>query len=248
MRPPKVLAAAVLRRILSPFVPSRKMLPFMFWLQGISTDDDPYMASMGRFCRQGQNAVDIGANVGFYTYTLSKRFLRVYAFEINDEITGWIKQYGAKNIELVECGISSVAGTARLHLPVTQGLTISGYGTLHRNILPEADSYVEKECRLAPLDDFAIEGIGFMKIDVEGHEMEVLKGAAKTIAGSRPVILIEVRTMNEVEVDDWFMALDYRQCRFDLQDHLAVVNGFLPSTGDCLYVPSERLAEVGLEH
>jgi hypothetical protein len=54
--------------------------------------------------------------------------------------------------------------------------------------------------------------------------------------------------MNEVEVDDWFMALDYRQCRFDLQDHLAVVNGFLPSTGDCLYVPSERLAEVGLEH
>jgi hypothetical protein len=87
-----------------------------------------------------------------------------------------------------------------------------------------------------------------MKIDVEGHEMEVLKGAAKTIAGSRPVILIEVRTMNEVEVDDWFMALDYRQCRFDLQDHLAVVNGFLQSTGDCLYVPSERLAEVGLEH
>jgi FkbM family methyltransferase len=222
------------------------MLPFMFWLNRISTERDPYLADLDRFCGSAGTAVDIGANVGFYTYPLSKRCRRVHAFEINDEITGWIKQYNAENIELVNCGLSSTAGPAKLHLPVTHGLALVGYGTLHRDILPKADAYVEKECRIALLDDFGIVGVDFMKIDVEGHEMEVLRGAAKTIAQSRPIILVEVRTINERTVDDWFSALDYRQCRYDAQNRLVVLSEFLPSTGDCLYVPSERLAQLGL--
>jgi FkbM family methyltransferase len=246
MRSPKALAAAVVRRIVCPFVPPRKMLPFMCWLNRMSTDYDPYIAHLDLFSAADRNAVDIGANVGFYTYILSERFRRVFAFEINDEITGWIKQYDSGNIELADCGLSSAKGTAKLHLPVTRGYTISGYGTLHPNTLPEADRYIEKICRISPLDDSSIEDIGFIKIDVEGHELEVLKGAAKSIARSRPAILVEVRTFNEIAVDDWFKHLDYRQCRFDPQDRLVVINGFLPSTGDCLYLPSERLGEFGL--
>jgi FkbM family methyltransferase len=222
------------------------MLPFMFWLNRMGTGYDPYLAHLDQFCRSEGTAVDIGANVGFYTYPLSRRCRSVYAFEINDEITGWIKQYNPGNIELVNCGLSSTTGTTRLHLPVTHGLTLVGYGTLHRDILPEADAYVEKECRIALLDDFGITGVDFMKIDVEGHELEVLKGAFKTIEQSRPIVLIEVRTINERTVDAWFLALDYRQCRYNAQNHLAVLTGFLPSTGDCLYVPSERLAQLGL--
>lgn len=212
----------------------------------MSTDYDPYLAHLNQFCRVAGTAVDIGANVGFYTYPLSKCCRRVHAFEINGEITGWIQQYNPGNIELVNCGLSSTVGIAKLYLPVTQGLTLVGYGTLHRNILPEADAYVEKECRIALLDDFGITGVDFIKIDVEGHEMEVLKGAAKTIEQSRPIILIEVRTINERAVDAWFLARDYLQCRFDSQNHLVVLTGFLPSTGDCLYVPSERLAQLRL--
>ena len=246
MRPPKALAAAVVRRILSPFIPPRKMLPFLFCLYTKSTDYDPYLAHLDQFCGSAGTAVDIGANIGFYTYPLSKRFQRLHAFEINDEITDWIKLYNPGNIELIHCGLSSTAGTASLHLPVTHGLALAGYGTLHRDILPEADAYIEKECRIALLDDFGIMGVDFMKIDVEGHEMEVLKGGAKTIEQSRPIVLIEVRTINERAVDAWFLALDYRQCRFDERDRLIVLSGFLPSTGDCLYVPSERLAQLGL--
>jgi FkbM family methyltransferase len=222
------------------------MLPFLFWLHRTSTDYDPYLAHLDQFCESAGTAVDIGANRGFYTYSLSKRFQHVHAFEINDEITSWIKQYNPGNIELVNCGLSSMAGTAKLHLPVTRGLALVGYGTLHRNILPEADAYVEKECRIALLDDFGIADVDFMKIDVEGHEMEVLKGAVKTIEQSRPIILIEVRTVNERTVGAWFLDRDYRQCRYDAQDRLVVLDGFLPSTGDCLYIPSERLAQLGL--
>ena len=247
MRPPTALAAAVVRRTLSPFVPSRKMLPFMCWLNRIGTDYDPYLAHLDRFRGSAGTAVDIGANVGLYTYPLSKRFRRVYAFEINDEITGWIKQYNPGNIELVPCGLSSMAGAVKLYLPVAHGLRLPGWGTLHRDVLPPEFNCIEKECRVAPLDEFGITGVDFVKIDVEGHEMEVLKGAAKTIEQSRPIVLIEVRTIHERTVEAWFQTRDYRQCRFDPQDRLVLLTGFHPSTGDCLYVPCERLAQLEIE-
>jgi FkbM family methyltransferase len=246
MKSPKKLAAALARRILSPLVPARKMLPFMCWLNGISADYDPYYERINLFYGSARTAVDIGANIGLYTYRFSKRFQHVYAFEMNSEITGWIKQYNPGNIELIQCGLSSQAGTARYYIPVAHGLNLAGYATLHRDILPQADGCVEKECRVAPLDEFAITAVDFMKIDVEGHELEVLKGAAKTIEQSRPVVLIEVQTMNERTVEAWFLALDYRQCRYLPTNQLVVLTEFLPSTGDCLYIPRERLTEFGL--
>ena len=42
------------------------------------------------------------------------------------------------------------------------------------------------------LDDENLENIGFMKIDVEGHEFEGLQGARRTVAANKPVMLIEI--------------------------------------------------------
>jgi FkbM family methyltransferase len=224
------------------------MLPFLCWLHKIAAEYDPYLAHLDWFCGSAGTAIDIGANEGLYTYPLSKRFRRVYAFEINGEITGRIKQYNPGNIELVNCGLSSTAGTATLYLPVAGGRVLSGWGTVHRDVLPAEFEVTERVCRLAPLDEFGITGVDFVKIDVEGHEVEVLKGAARTIEQSRPIVLIEVRTVHERTVEDWFLARDYRQCRFDPRDRLAALTEFVPSVGDCLYVPRERLALLGLAH
>jgi hypothetical protein len=42
------------------------------------------------------------------------------------------------------------------------------------------------------LDDYALDRVGFIKIDVEGHELAVLKGAEATIRGSMPSLLVEI--------------------------------------------------------
>ena len=44
----------------------------------------------------------------------------------------------------------------------------------------------------ARLDDYQLPPVGFIKIDVEGHEEAVLRGAAQTIARNRPVLMIEI--------------------------------------------------------
>ena len=231
-----MLATTVARRMLSPFVPYRKMLPFMYWLHRMDGSCEPELAHLDRIGRSSGTAVDIGAHNGFYTYPLSKSFKRVYAFEINDEITGWIHQYNPGNIEIVHCGLSSSAGVANFYIPVLHGSILSGWGSLDRDNLPEAEEHREKKVRVARLDDFGITNIGFVKIDVEGHEVEVLKGAAATIGESRPTVLIEVRDRNLPAVDSWFLNFSYQRCR------LSDLVGVPGNRENYLYVPNEQLA------
>ena len=227
-------AAGILKRVVSPFVSRRKTLPFLCWINDLAGNSEPELLRLRNLTDASGAAVDIGAAFGWYTYRLSKQFRRVFAFEVNDDVTKWIQQYNPGNIELIHCGLSSTAGTGTFYVPVSQGVPRPGWASFDRNNLPNADSYLEKQVRFAPLDDFNLEHIDFIKIDVEGHEWEVLKGAPRTVAASRPVVLIEVRASNQKDVDSWFAALKYR--KYELQD-LAGVSG---QAGNYIYIPEER--------
>jgi FkbM family methyltransferase len=243
MRSFRALATRAIRRILSPLVPSRMMLPFLYWLQRIDGTCEAELVHLDRFCGSSGAALDIGANEGVYTYRLSKRFARVYAFEINDQLTGWITQYNPGNIEIIHCGLSSTAGMARFYIPVVRGLALAGWGSLETDSMEEASEYQEKELRVARLDDFGITNVGFVKMDVEGHEVEVLKGSAATIGQSRPIVLIEVQDRNLKSVDSWFLDINYRRC--SLEDFLNL-KGNKENIPNYIYVPDERMAELGI--
>ena len=178
-----------------------------------------------------------------YTYRLSKRFTRVYAFEINDELTGWMTQFNPGNIEIIHCGLSSAAGTATFYIPVVRGLALTGWGSLEPSTMTEAPECQQRELKVARLDDFGITNVGFLKMDVEGHEMEVLKGAAATFRQSRPIALIEVQDRNLQNVDSWFLDLSYRRCRLEDVLKLKKNNSNIPNY---IFIPNERLAEFGI--
>jgi FkbM family methyltransferase len=234
------LAAGVARRLLTPFVPARKMLPYTFWLHKLAGAAEPELLHLDEFIAATGTAIDVGANVGFYTYALSRRFKHVYAFEINEGITGPIAQYNPGNIELIYCGLSSSEGTARFYIPVSGGIPQAGWASLYRDNLPGAEKLIERDVRVAPLDEFKISAVDFIKIDVEGHEIEVLKGAAATIEASRPIVLIELKKEHVETVDDWFRNLDYKHCR--LEDF----NDVPGLRSNHIYVPLERLAQFGI--
>lgn len=240
MRSFRALAVAATKRILKPFVPARKMLPFNFWLYRLGGSCEPELLHLDELIGSAGTAIDVGANVGLFTYAFSKRFQRVYSFEINEGITGAIARYNPGNIELIHCGLSSESRTLRFYVPVFRGIPLDGWGSLNRDNLPEAERLVEKDVQVAPLDSFGIKNADFIKIDVEGHEMEVLEGARETISQSRPIVLTELKKQNLSTADAWFEELDYRRCA--LEDLIGVRG----HRSNHIYVPIERLKHFGI--
>ena len=134
-------------------------------------------------------AVDIGANIGLYSYPLSKAFRKVVAFEPVPHCAAILKNYGAANIEVHNVGLSSFDGFLELHIPVHNGVEISGCASFSN--IPGKDGKIITS-PVTTLDRCLLTGVSLMKIDVEGHELEVLKGADVTIKREKPVILIEI--------------------------------------------------------
>jgi FkbM family methyltransferase len=139
--------------------------------------------------RPGMVVADIGANVGLYTYLLAtvvgERGL-VYAFEPNPALFASLetncRTNGVANVRLHNIALGAQDDT----LTLTQARFNSGDSRLSRRGASPASGGVAVQVR--PLDAL-LEGrpLDFVKIDVQGWELEVFKGMRGQLAGSRPL-------------------------------------------------------------
>ena len=93
-------------------------------------------------------------------------------------------------IRVEAVALSSEEGEAQLQMLVDD----PGRSTIEdANVLADEDggAVSELRVRMRRLDDYGLRDVGFIKIDVEGHELQVLRGAASTLRSQRPVLLIE---------------------------------------------------------
>lgn len=137
--------------------------------------------------RTGDAFVDVGANVGAYSVRAASSGMKVYSFEPNPENAKVLRRNAEINhlsVDLFECALGSKEGEARL----------SPNGALSRVSL---DGSVVIPVRT--LDSFDLPRVDLLKVDVEGHEFEVLKGAEKTIARFHPDIIIEMHDWLDAE-------------------------------------------------
>jgi len=137
--------------------------------------------------------LDIGANIGGYSFYLApvaSRFSgRCFAFEPGMQTYNrLIKNIEHKNFIAERIGLSNIVGSGKLYLPPSHGCS-----SLIKQ--PEFDGLKTEPVTLTRLDDYikinTINDIGFIKIDVEGHEFEVIEGAVETIKKFSPLILCE---------------------------------------------------------
>tara|TARA_B100001750_G_C15496852_1_gene594756 strand:- start:1169 stop:1921 length:753 start_codon:yes stop_codon:yes gene_type:complete len=139
-----------------------------------------------------KDSIDIGANKGVFSYLLSKLSSRVHAFEPNPKMYDILKRMGRNNILTYRVALSSKTGFASLLVPMDEKTkTFSNEGaTLSKVNVSGANKSVDVEIKT--LDSYSFDNIGFIKIDVEGYEMEVLKGAVETLKKNKPILLVEL--------------------------------------------------------
>lgn len=147
-------------------------------------------------------ALDIGANKGVYSYALLMLSAGVHAFEPNPKTRRVLQSWAANRVTIHDIALSDNSGEATLFIPIGgKGRYSNQRASLSRE---NADKFGEVHVKTARLDDLNLSNVGFMKIDVEGFEQEVVEGARETLKRERPTMLIEIeerRTKRPIEED-----------------------------------------------
>jgi FkbM family methyltransferase len=141
--------------------------------------------------------LDVGANTGFYSLAAlaAAPAARVHAFEpvshIARALTANVRDNGLSDrVRINTCAVTSRSGRVALHVPDDTW----GNATLSTGGFRGLSGHVENVEAVA-LDDYvaehALDHVELLKIDVEGHEDEVLRGARLLLARQRPAILSE---------------------------------------------------------
>ncbi len=145
---------------------------------------------IGPLIPPGGTCVDAGANVGFYTLHLAKRVGpsgRVFAFEPDPRNASRLRRNVALNafegiVEVTEAAVSDRNGSGTFH---RSDETHSGWGSLASH----AGEISSIEVATTTLDSFLearkIERVDFLKADVEGSEIELLRGAERSLEKRR---------------------------------------------------------------
>jgi FkbM family methyltransferase len=142
----------------------------------------------------GSRVIDVGANIGIYSlpWAAVNADVTVHCFEPNPAVRRRLARNVALNrlaarIRLHTQALSDHAGTATLY-------GSDDMSSLNKGVYTGTGQAVPAEVPLARLDDIVgIEGppVSLMKVDVQGHELEVLRGADAVISHHRPALILE---------------------------------------------------------
>jgi FkbM family methyltransferase len=142
-----------------------------------------------------RHAIDIGANVGMWSWPMSRLFTRVSAFEpLEFHRECFVKNAPSNDrceVKLYDCGLGSKSDLMGMDFNALES------GGAHLKPLAEVTGG-EEPVRIATLDSFPLTEVDFIKIDVEGFEVDVLRGGEQTIRRWKPTIVVEQKPGNGV--------------------------------------------------
>jgi len=165
-----------------------------------------------QLCSSDKIFLDIGAHTGTYTINLANRAKHVYCFEPQQmtyyALCGSVALSNLTNVTCIQSGLGSLdqVGTLTLNIVSNDG----GGSTVHAPTNPAAILKTE-DIKINTLDSYQLDNIGFIKMDVEENELNVLKGAIETLTRSGfPKILFEMNQINEELLQYLTQNLGYR--------------------------------------
>jgi len=130
--------------------------------------------------------LDVGSNDGTSIRMFRRYFPLVKIIAIDPIVT---PRFKLKNVTLIKSAVSEKEGSRTLVTPIVNGKQLTQYSSF---------STIVNEVNFNTIDNLGIDPF-FIKIDVEGAELEVLKGSLNVINKCNPVILVEIQNGNSYE-------------------------------------------------
>ena len=170
------------------------------WIRRHAEQSWPLGALVRRLLQPGQTAVDVGANFGYVTYILAQAVGpngKVYSIEpipaTFDLLQSNMRRLHLNQAVPLNYAVSAEARDAVMEIPFFPDGTPNYYES--KVLAPGAVTNLPTaRVRLRRLSELLkdVPAIHFIKIDAEGHELDVVRGAWEFIQRNRPILLIEV--------------------------------------------------------
>ena len=175
------------RRSWKERIPPRLRLAQRAWRSWL--DGEAELHLIPRLCDPGRWSLDVGANNGVYSWHMARASAGVTAFEPQPRHARFLAAALGPDVAVEQVALSDAGGDVRLRVPRRH--MEDGRATIEPgNALTGFDWY-EITVPRRRLGDYPLPPVGMIKIDVEGHELAVVNGAAALLARDRPNLLIE---------------------------------------------------------
>ncbi len=184
-----------IKGILQMVLPANAYLDFLIWKRGFS---EPELRLIPYLCAKSKITVDVGASDGLFLAPARRYSKHCYAFEprsnAKKDLDFMFRQ--CANVTIEEFALSNYNGEATLQIlnsdewrsTIEKENDLNSQGTIRFVTVP-----------VIKLDDYQFQDeVGFIKIDVEGHEENVLKGSMNIIKKSNPNILVEIEERHNI--------------------------------------------------
>ena len=191
-------------------IDTRSYLEWVLWVYGEYEPDT--QAIIRRYLRPGDVAIDVGANIGIHTMPMSEAVGPrgvVLAVEplpsVRERLERNLALNRAANVRVIAQAASDREGSAQLYPPRADG---GNWGQASLARLGHLDPSAPIEVPLVTLDALVraqgLDRVRLIKIDVEGHDREVMAGALALIDRYHPVLIFEFSPEHTSEIgNDW---------------------------------------------
>ncbi|MDP5007546.1 MAG: FkbM family methyltransferase [Glaciimonas sp.] len=172
----------------------------------------------------GVVAIDGGANIGVHTIEWARHMYGwgcVISFEAQEVVyyalAGNIAMNNCLNVRAKLAALGEVCG--ELSVPVPDYFTPASFGSLelrqnaNNEFIGQKISYDDAACNIVPmvsLDSLHLDRVDLIKLDVEGMELDVLRGAQAILVKQCPIMLVEVIKSDRQAIENFLVELGYR--------------------------------------
>jgi FkbM family methyltransferase len=200
----------------------------------------------------GVVAVDGGANIGVHTLEWARHMHgwgRVFSFEAQESVfyalAGNIALNNCWNVTARWCALGDKEGF--IDVPEPDYLRPGSFGSLELRQRPKTEfigqeiSYDPDDCVRTPMqtiDSMALDRLDFFKLDVEGMELDVLRGARATLERCKPIVMAEVIKSDQTALLAFMQALGYETITEDMGLNMLAIHSSDPSRQGLHRVPA----------
>jgi FkbM family methyltransferase len=209
-----------------------------------------------RFIKPDAVVLDVGAHAGQFAKIFARLAAdgRVYAFEPGTYARSILRLAlylnRMRNIAIVPMGLGEAPGLGLMTLPVKRRGSY-GFGLAHLGQHDRPGEVRQEAIALTTIDEFVrlvgIERLDFVKADIEGWEMHLVRGGRETLRRFRPVMLIEMVASHlarggDTIADAWATLGELGYRAHVLDERQTLIAAPTPRDGDIWWLPSEAVA------